>query len=235
MVSFCKCAPLGLAVLAAGVVIPGPAVHGEVAIQVDFGAPDTIFPNTGTTHGWQFTVNAPIEVTHLGLYDRFQDGFALEHPIGLWNEAGTLLAQETIGPGGGDLLIDNFQYVAIEDITAGAVVLTPGTAYTVGFFTAVFVQSDGMVIFDGFHTVNPVINYVGFGVSDFTNGLEMPIDPDFGFHRWGPNLLFDVVPVPSALPLLAGGLLLAPRRRRAMAGGPSATRAWRPPARFLLV
>ena len=175
---------------------------------------DSIFPNAGTTHGWQFTVTAPIEVTHLGLYDRFQDGFALEHPIGLWNETGTLLAQETIGPGGGDLLIDNFQYVAIGDTTAGTVILTPGTSYTVGFFTAAFVQSDGMVIFDGFHTVNPVINYVGFGVSDFTNGLEMPIDPDFGFHPWGPNLQFTIIPAPAAFSMIGLAFVGLLRRRR---------------------
>ena len=42
------------------------------------------------------------------------------HPIGLWDDAATLPAQETIGPGAGDLLIENFQYVAIGGITADA-------------------------------------------------------------------------------------------------------------------
>lgn len=143
------------------------------------------------------------------LYDRFIDGFTLAHPIGLWDDTGALLAQETIGPGIGDLLLDNFQYQAIGDITneRGTVILTPGIDSTIAFYTSIFVQSDGMVIFDGFHTINPVVNYVGFGLSEFTDGLQMPTDPDPGFHHWGPNFLFDVVvPAPAAVPLLGGAV-----------------------------
>jgi hypothetical protein len=194
--------------------IPAHDAWCEVAVEVSFGAPDNIFPNMNTTHGWQFNVTTAIEVTHLGLYDRFQDGFTLAHPVGLWNEAGTLLAQETLGPGSNDVLLDNFRYASIGGVTAGddAIVLTPGVTYTVGFFTDLFVQSDGMVVFDGFHTINPVIDYVGFGVSDFTNGLEMPTGPSPGSHRWGPNLLFTIVPAPAATPLLF--IAVAVRRRR---------------------
>ncbi len=196
--------------------IPAHEAWCDVAVEVSFGAPDTIYPNTNTTHGWQFSVNAPIEVTHLGLYDRLLDGFALAHPVGLWDEAGTLLADETIGPGSGDLLLDNFRYATIGGVAGGddAVTLTPGVTYTVGFFTDLFLQSDGMVIFDGFHTINPVIDYVGFGVSDFTNGLEMPTGPSPGTHRWGPNLIFTIVPAPAAAPLLVIGVAVRRRRSR---------------------
>lgn len=162
-------------------------------------------------------MTVPIEVTHLGLYDRFIDGFALAHPIGLWDETGALLAQETIGPGIGDLLIGNFQYQAIGGITnqPGTVILTPGIDYTIAFYTSIFLQSDGMVIFDGFHTINPVIKYQGFGLSDFTDGLQMPTGPNPGTHRWGPNFLFDVViPAPAAAPILGGAALWRRRRRR---------------------
>lgn len=217
MISSARFAGLGLPVLVAAAIAPCQVACGETAVEVAFGAPDSIFPNGNTTHGWQFSVNATIEITHLGLYDRFLDGFALAHPIGLWDDAGTLLAQETIGPGVGDLLIDNFQYLAIGGVTneAGSVILTPGIEYTIAFFTSVFVQSDGMVIFDGFHTINPIIDYVGFGLSEFTDGLQMPTDPDPGFHRWGPNFLFDVViPAPTAAPLVGGAALWRRRRRR---------------------
>jgi len=67
MISCSRISTLGLAVLAASACTPGQAARGETAVQVAFGAPDNIFPNTGTTHLWQFTVTVPIEVTHLGL------------------------------------------------------------------------------------------------------------------------------------------------------------------------
>ena len=209
-------------VLAIGIALieSGPA-RAEVALEVDLSAPDNVFPNSGTTHGWQFFVNGPqpIEVTHLGLYDRFLDGFFIDHPIGLWDEKGQLLASDVMSAGNGDPLIDNFRYVDITDndpeqSQGQGVVLTPGVMYTLGFYSESFNQSDGMVIFDGFHTINPAIDYVGFGVSGFTDGLEMPVTPDeFGLHRWGPNFQFTIIPAPAALLLLGLGML-RPRRQR---------------------
>lgn len=168
--------------------LTGPAARAEVAVTILPGASDNIYPNTSTTHGWEFTLEGPIEITHLGLYDRFQDGFALDHPIGLWDEDDTLLASVTISAGAGDTLIDDFRYV---EIAGGPVTLTPGEMYTIGFFTEVFLQQDGMVIFDGFHTIHPTIIYKGRGVSDMTVGLQKPTTQDeFGSHRWGPNFQF---------------------------------------------
>ena len=65
-----------------------------------------------------------------------------------------------------------------------------------------------------FHTIHPVIDYVGFGVSDFTDGLEMPTGPSPGTHRWGPNLLFTIVPAPAASPLLVICVTVLGRRSR---------------------
>ncbi len=97
--------PNGLARTMAFAIICVGLVHGgtaraEIAVDVQFGAPDTIFPNGGTTQGWQFSVNAPMEVTHLGLYDRMLNGFAADHPIGLWDEEGTLLAADMLSRSG---------------------------------------------------------------------------------------------------------------------------------------
>ncbi len=190
------CARLFVLGLAIGVgLVNGETAMAEIAVEVTAGAPDTIFPSSGTTHGWQFSVNTPIEVTHLGLYDRLQNGFAIDHPIGLWDERGTLLAEDMLSAGASNPLIDNFRYVDITDANGGGgVILSPGTTYTIGFFSATFNQSDGMVIFDGFHTINPVVDYAGFSVAGFTDGLEMPVVPcPFGLHRWGPNFQFEVL------------------------------------------
>jgi hypothetical protein len=208
-----------MGIVAALVIIVAGPLHADVAVDVASGAPDNIFPSGGTTHGWQFSVNVPIEVTHLGLYDRLQDGFHMDHPIGLFDEQGTLLADNVISAGAGDLLIENFRYVPIADITTGdGIILSPGTEYTVGFYSEIFVQIDGMVVFDGFHTIHPAIDYVGFGVSDFTDGLQMPTGQDPGSHRWGPNLQFTIVPAPAAAWLLGPALLLRRRRRPCLTG-----------------
>jgi hypothetical protein len=206
-------------VLVAG--LGGPTALADIAVQVPASAPSNIYPNTSTTQGWQFTVSAPIEVTHLGLYDRGLDGFLIDHPIGLWDEQATLLTQDVISAGAGDQLIESFRYVDITDNTApggggSGIVLFPGTTYTIGFFSASLNFDDGMVIFNGYHAINPLINYVGFGVADITTGLQMPTSPDAnGLHRWGPNFQFTVIPGAPTMPLLVAAILSRRRRRGA--------------------
>lgn len=213
--------PIALAMLVVVSVAATQPAQADLGVHVDFGAPDNIFPNSGITNGWQFTVNVPIEVTHLGMYDRGLNGLAAAHPVGLWADAeGLLLAQVVLGPGAGDLLVENFRFASIADINGPAsgtgLILEPGHTYTLGMYTKTFNQQDGMVIFDGFHQIDPAINYAGLGVWDLTDGLEKPTTRDRnGFHRWGPNLMFTVVPAPAGFMLLGLGAL-GHRRRRTM-------------------
>ncbi|MHC4767233.1 MAG: hypothetical protein ACYTEI_00815 [Planctomycetota bacterium] len=208
---------VGCLFLVAG--LGGPTALADIAVQVPASAPSNIYPNASTTQGWQFTVSVPIEVTHLGLYDRGLNGFLIDHPIALWDDQATLLAQDVISAGAGDPLIGSFRYVDITDNTAPrggdpGVVLSPGIAYTVGFYSASLNFDDGMVIFNGYHTINPLINYAGFGVADITTGLQMPTSPDAnGLHRWGPNFQFTVVPGAPTMPLLVAAILFRRRRR----------------------
>ncbi len=224
-VSSCRRSPIcrvAVAMLVGVSVVAGQPTLADIGVHILPGANDNIFPNSGTTHGWQFTVNVPIEVTHLGLYDKALNGFAAAHPIGLWADAeGRLLAQVTVGPGADDLLFENFRFAPIADInglgSGAGLILEPGHTYTLGFYTETFNQQDGMVIFPGFHEINPAINYAGFGVSDPTDGLQKPTTPDpNGLHRWGPNLMFTVIPAPAGFALLGLGLLPQRRRRRTM-------------------
>ncbi len=213
--------PVATAMFVTLSVVAGQPTLADIGVHILPGANDNIFPNSGTTHGWQFTVNVPIEVTHLGMYDRFLNGFAVAHPIGLWTEAeGRLLAQVQVGPGADDLLFENFRFASIADINGAAagtgLILEPGHTYTIGHYTKTLNFQDGMVIFPGFHEINPAINYAGVGLSDFTDGLQKPTTEDrFGNHRWGPNLMFNVVPAPAGFMLLGLGAL-GRRRRRTM-------------------
>ncbi len=224
-ISSCRRSPicsLATAMFVAVSVVAGQPTLADIGVHILPGANDNIFPNSGTTHGWQFTVNVPIEVTHLGIYDRGLNGFAAAHPVGLWADAeGLLLAQVVLGPGAGDLLVANFRFAPIADVNGPAsgtgLILEPGHTYTLGMYTEQFNQQDGMVIFGGFHEIDPAINYAGFGVSDFTDGLQKPTTPDpNGLHRWGPNLMFNVVPAPAGFLLLGLGALGQRRRRRTM-------------------
>lgn len=221
--SSCRRSPicsLATAMFVAVSVLAGQPTLADIGVHILGGANDNIFPNGGVTNGWQFTVNVPIEVTHLGIYDRGLNGLAAAHPVGLWADAeGVLLAQVVLGPGADDLLVENFRFASIADINGPAsgagLILEPGHTYTLGMYTKEFNQEDGIVIFDGFHEINPAINYAGLGVWDFTDGLEKPTTKDRnGFHRWGPNLMFTVVPAPAGFVLL--GILPHRRRRRTM-------------------
>ncbi len=213
-----RCAHISATVLAmVAALATAPQARSDIALELLPGAPDAIFPAGGTTHGWQFSVNQVLRVTHLGLYDMSNNGFFEDHPIGLWDEEGALLAQDVMSTGVGDQLIDHFRYVDItdnENANGKGVILTPGMQYTIGFYAFTANPNEGMVIFDGFHFFDENVDYVGVGVANFTNGLEMPDDPDqFGSHFWGPNFQFEVVPGPGALCLLALGALGSTRRR----------------------
>ncbi len=182
------------------------------AVIVPPGGFDAVFPAEGTTHGWRFTIESPIKVTALGLFDKGNNGFQVAHPIGLWDEEGGLLGSAVVGPGSSSPLIDRFRYADLDAIT-----LSPGQIYTVGFYTGQFAPNDGMIVDDGDFLMSGAINYEGFGVSDFTDGLHIPLTPnDGGFvHRFGANFRFEVVPAPgtAVIPLIAGGALVSRRRR----------------------
>lgn len=207
---------LSTAAAVLALLLPGAVeARAEIAVFIQPGAFDDVFPAAGSMHGWQFSVTVPIEVTHLGLYDEFLNGFLQPHPIGIWDGGGTLLAEELISAGTLNPLIDNFRYVEIGGSTDGTFTLSPGEQYTIGFYSAQTLQGEGMVIFDGSHVFNPVIDYVGAGVADLTGEFAMPVtlDPN-GTHRFGPNFQFTIVPAPAPLALLVVVLAVARRVRR---------------------
>src|SRR5690349_19066278 len=89
------------------------------------------------TYGWDFTVNSPIRVSALGLFDSpfFQtsipgDGLLESHAIGLWRAASDspLLATATLAAGTDARLFANFRYQSIDPVD-----LEPGQ-YVIGAY-----------------------------------------------------------------------------------------------------
>ena len=167
-------------------------------------------PAADSAHGWEFTANAPIIVTHLGLYDHLLDGMDIDHPIGIFRLSdAALLTSGAISAGVGDTLIDNFRYVDTPDIT-----LQTGTAYVIAYYSAIS-SDDNVLAFNlvGL-SVDPVINYgPARRWEESTGGLVLPMNTTSD-HRFGPNFLF-IIPEPSTILLAFVGLAgILGRRRR---------------------
>jgi hypothetical protein len=193
-------------------VIVVPRAFGDSAIVADTNAPAMFLLGTGRSAGWQFSVNAPLQLTGLGLYDWNADGFQIAYPLGLWDDKGNLIADVELPFGANDPDPDGFVYLPAE----GAPILTPGTTYTIAYFASSLAPEDRVISFNGSHTMNPMINQIGGPVitTNTSGSLSMPDAPFSGFDQWiGPSFQFVVVPAPSGLLALVMFAAM-PRRRR---------------------
>jgi uncharacterized protein (TIGR03382 family) len=190
------------------------------------------------TFGWEFTVNQPIIVTHLGYFDAGNtqptnppDGLFLAHPVGLWNTAGNLLTSGTVQSGTTSPEFQSYRYADVPDIT-----LNPGQSYIVAAFSPtgeyqqhtfdpfpdfasdwIFLLPDGT-----FEVRQPVVDYapqvtlVQSRYVLFNTTMTFPSNTlagDAGVG--GANFQFTVIPEPaSASCLLVLGFSVLGRRRR---------------------
>ncbi|NOT37521.1 MAG: DUF4082 domain-containing protein [Saprospiraceae bacterium] len=86
--------------------------------------PDIEFSNGNWSLGWRFQVNTTSVITSLGVFDdNGGNGLNAAMPVGLYTDAGVLLASATVPAGTGATLINNFRYVSIAPVavTAGSI------------------------------------------------------------------------------------------------------------------
>ena len=182
---------------------------GQAVTSASGGGTFTAFygGSTGDVVGMRFTVNEPIIVTHLGVWNNSGANVA-DHQVGIWqNDTMSLLTSNVVTPG--SPATGDWNY---EPTTS--VVLMPGIEYTAG---AMYASDDGDV-----YVSNPAITTAtevnilnGVFPSAGSLGFVYPENDSAGNSgRYGPNFLFRPIPAPGAMALLGLGGLLAARRRR---------------------
>ena len=157
------------------------------------------------TVGWTFSTAQPTRVSALGFYDLSpNDPLDADHQVGIWDGAGTLLGSTTVLTG--DALADGFRYHSL-----GSSILLPAGAYTIG---AQVVARSTFYAIDATFTTSPLIAY-GTPVNSFpTSGFVRPTTVLGGIGRFGPSMMLQAVPEPSALAALGLGALGIVRRRK---------------------
>lgn len=192
----------------------GAMAKADTLVSGDYGGDGSIFRDT---IGYSFTVqNSPLSVTKLGVFDYRTNGLSKTNFVGLWDNAGGLLASVTIDKGTSAPLVGFYRWA---DLSV-PILLEALTAYRIGAL-----GEGGEVYYSGIIPQGPFS-----GTSETTNVLfngtvrnnsfdtfSYPgTTPSAGFAAIGPNATFDVVPEPSTYALLmtGAGALWWSRRKR---------------------
>jgi hypothetical protein len=157
----------------------------------------------GTTYGWAFTVNSPITVDGLGIWDFDADGIGPDVTAGLWLDGGALLASAVISSSSALEFTNSAGGWRFEDIVE--LVLEPGN-YVIG--AANYPNTPSAYVDPAFATIAEV-TYTGSRFHTFAGqGLVRP-DGAFFLDIFGPNLRLAEsaeIPIPTTLFLLGLGL-----------------------------
>jgi hypothetical protein len=210
--------------------------HAATAIHSDVGTNPLVAFDEELVFGWEFLVNAPIQLHHIGLFDAGSDGFERPWKVTIWSLDGLGTNSAEFGP---DMITeDGFTYVETV-VQIGPLIhgptLDPGR-YVIAAGGLNFGDGDGPVTVDlmpaqaAAITSDPAISFVQgrSGMNTFHDeDLVFPETIEPGLKYFGPNFQFDVVPEPSIGLLLVAGAVLLGRRNKRQATLQSDSPTWR--------
>ncbi len=164
--------------------------------------------------GWIFSVDSPITVNALGVYDIGSDGLQLSHDVGIFRQSDhSLLASATVPAGTLGTLDGGFRFVTVSPF------LLPLGNYVIVMTMQTQTTDRNVALATSFSTASQ-ITYVS-SVIDSGSALAFPNPLNnglFGPGLFGPNFVIDAgVPEPASCGLLAlglGALAAFVRRRR---------------------
>lgn len=202
-------AMLGLSLLGSGTVNAAPAISFTNA---------TTFAATSYSLGWEFTVLTNISVTHLGYYDMNSDGvnnrLLDNHPVGIFKTAGpTLVVSNTVLTTDTLVVGDGGKGYYVYHQLPTPVTLTAGTTYRIAGVSFSFSNQVPYTAFQPSLGSDPSLT-LGAGYYASSVVLIYPTQTASGQFYAAPNFIFDVIPEPTTLALLAAGGLLLWRRRK---------------------
>lgn len=175
------------------------------------------------TVGFEFSLTSSLTIGALGIWDEGANGLAASHEVGLWNASQTLLASVTV---------DNTGVPVASAFTAGQwlfkdltsdVTLAPGNYFLGAYYET---GADLFRLQNPFSAPLTVLTAAGVSVLGPRRSMQQSQGLDFpGFDLttvgavngvFGPSLLeaTAVVPEPSSILLLGGGLIALLRKRR---------------------
>ena len=199
------CSLLFSLLLVLGVSLPAQAA---TALSIRF---PTVFDKLNpSTVGWEFTVNTPVFVTALGVYDSIGDGLVNSHQVAIWTTGQDLVASTTVPAGTSTPIIDRFRYQNVFNAT-----LSPGVGYRIGGEVAG--NADFLVVSAASFTTDSRINLTQDDVYKISSPFGYPdqifANPDIEYLTV--NFQFENVPIPAAVWLFGTGLVgLVGFRRR---------------------
>ena len=177
----------------------GPAVAG---VAVDFNSVNTDFTNGNWSLGFEFTTNAPVNVTALGFYDDLKNGLAERHDVGIYDAVGNLLVSTQVT--NADPLTSFFRFHNITPLNLPAyqnfyiMAVTGSENYTWGTNGFVVDPSITFGVDMYFSPANGVLTF-----PNKSDGLTQAL----GGGWFGPNFMTSAVPLPPSVLLLGPGLL----------------------------